>query len=184
MGQKTVVFSDLSGQIITGDDALARIVVHEHPELGDGPVEIEALTDEARALEKAALRVAVADLYLPGRVRTPPGGAGGRLVRQAGHRPGHERGARSARPARRTPKSTAVSPARGDRTDYGTLANAGKPHKGRVTDAEKRLVRERFDEINDRLVAEGTRTISLIDREHVERYGLEELARSRGIEPG
>jgi hypothetical protein len=33
-------------------------------------------------------------------------------------------------------------------------------------------------------VAEGTRTISLIDREHVERYGLEELARSRGIEPG
>jgi hypothetical protein len=38
VGQKTVKFSDLSGEIIIRDDALARIVVHEHPELGDGPV--------------------------------------------------------------------------------------------------------------------------------------------------
>ena len=64
MGQKTVRFSDLSGQLIMHDDALARIVVHEHPELGDGPVEIEALTEEAEAMEEAALRVAVVDLYL------------------------------------------------------------------------------------------------------------------------
>ena len=44
MGQKTVRFSDLSGQLILEDDALARIVVQEHPELVDGPVEIEAYT--------------------------------------------------------------------------------------------------------------------------------------------
>jgi len=56
MGQKTVRFSDLSGQLITHDDALARIVVHEHPELVDGPVEIEALTDEAEAIEQLANR--------------------------------------------------------------------------------------------------------------------------------
>jgi hypothetical protein len=49
MGQKTVRFSDLSGQLILDDDALARIVVHEHPELGDGPVEIEAMIEEAEA---------------------------------------------------------------------------------------------------------------------------------------
>ena len=66
MGQKTVRFSDLSGQLIMQDDALARIVIHEHPELGDGPVEIEVLADEARIIEKAALRVALVDLYLPG----------------------------------------------------------------------------------------------------------------------
>ncbi len=66
MGQKTVRFSDLSGELITRDDALARIVIHEHPELGDSPVEIEGLADEAAAIEKAALRVAVVDLYLPG----------------------------------------------------------------------------------------------------------------------
>src|SRR5260370_24173682 len=65
MGQKTVRFSDLSGQLITHDDALARIVVHEHPELVDGPDEIEALTDEAEAIEQSSLRVPVIDLYLP-----------------------------------------------------------------------------------------------------------------------
>ncbi|HTU06675.1 MAG TPA: hypothetical protein VMG13_14070 [Trebonia sp.] len=66
MGQKTVRFSDLSGQLIMREDALARIVIHEHPDLGDGPVEIEALADEALALEKDTLRVAVLDVYLPG----------------------------------------------------------------------------------------------------------------------
>jgi len=66
VGQKTVRFSDLSGQLITQDDALARIVIHEHPELGDSPVEFEALTDEAMVIEKAALRVAVVELHLPG----------------------------------------------------------------------------------------------------------------------
>jgi hypothetical protein len=66
MGQKTVRFSDLSGQLIMREDVLARIVIHEHPDLGDGPVEIEALADEALALEKETLRVAVLDLYLPG----------------------------------------------------------------------------------------------------------------------
>src|ERR1700744_996717 len=66
MGQKTVRFSDLSGQLIMREEALARIVIHEHPELGDGPVEIEALADEALAMEKDGIRVAVLDLSLPG----------------------------------------------------------------------------------------------------------------------
>jgi hypothetical protein len=66
MGQKTVRFSDLSGQLIMREEALARIVIHEHPDLDEGPVEIEALADEALALEKDTLRVAVLDLYLPG----------------------------------------------------------------------------------------------------------------------
>ena len=66
MGQKTVRFSDLSGQLIIREEALARIVIHEHPDLDEGPVEIEALADEALALEKDTLRVAVLDVYLPG----------------------------------------------------------------------------------------------------------------------
>ena len=66
MGQKTVRFSDLSGQLIMRDDVLARIVIQEHPDLGDGPVEIETLADEALAMEKEPLRVAVLDVYLPG----------------------------------------------------------------------------------------------------------------------
>lgn len=60
-----VKFSDLSGEIIP-DDAVARIVVHEHPELSGGPVEIEVLADEAVAAEQAAVPVAVVELHLPG----------------------------------------------------------------------------------------------------------------------
>ncbi|HYZ52236.1 MAG TPA: hypothetical protein VE733_01820 [Streptosporangiaceae bacterium] len=179
MGQKTVRFSDLSGQLITEEDALARIVVHEHPELGDSPVEFEALTDEAMVIEKAALRVAVVELHLPGedapRRVTMEAEAFDRL---ATDKPMSELlvTARPVRPARRPARSAPADAGRGVRVDYATLEHAGEPHKGKITDAEKQLVRDHFEEINDRLVAQGLRTISLTDPEHVERYGLEELA--------
>jgi hypothetical protein len=66
MGQKLVKFSDLSGELITNDESVARIVIHEHPELGGSPVEIEVQADEARAVEKAAVPVALVEIYLPG----------------------------------------------------------------------------------------------------------------------
>jgi hypothetical protein len=183
VGQKTVRFSDLSGEIIIRDDAVARIVVHEHPELGDGPVEIEALADEATAIEKAALRVAVVDLYLPGEEEPRRVAVDADSFDQlATDRPMSEI-LIAARPVRRSSRAVA-GPARGDRTNYADPAHAGQPHKGRITDAEKQLVRERFDEINARLAGQGIRTISLADPEHVDRYGLEELARSGGVEPG
>jgi hypothetical protein len=187
MGQKTVRFSDLSGQLIMQDDALARIVIHEHPELGDGPVEIEVLADEAKVIEKAAVRVALVDLFFPGeeeprRVAMDADA----FDKLATERPMAELliQAPRARTVRRTPSRAAASagaaPAgRGDR-DYTTLEHAGKPHRGKTTDEEKALVREHFDEINERLAAEGLRTISLDDPDHVERYGLEELAAARG----
>ncbi len=182
MGQKTVRFSDLSGQLIMHDDALARIVVHEHPELGEGPVEIEALTDEAEAMEQAALRVAVVDLYLPDDIEPR------RIVMEAdafdklaSENPMSEL-LIAARPARRSPRTSANGTSRGDRLDYATVEHAGQPHKGKTTDAEKQLVRDHFDEINERLAAQGHRTISLTDPEHVERYGLERLAKKRNVE--
>jgi hypothetical protein len=182
VGQKTVRFSDLSGEIIPSGDAVARIVIHEHPGLGDAPVEIEVLPDEARAIEKAALRVAVAEVFLPGddeprRVTTDVDTFDGLATDQA-----MSEIIAAARPARRS--SRTVSGTRNDRVDYASAEHAGKPHKGRITDGEKELVRARYDEINELLAGQGIRTISLGDRDHVERYGLEELARSRGIEPG
>lgn len=189
MGQKTVRFSDLSGQLITEDDALARIVVHDHPELGDSPVEFEALTDEAKVIEKAALRVAIVELHVPGEDEPR------RVVLDAAtfdalatDTPMNELliTARPARPARRATKTTSGAASStssssgsgsGGRVNYATLEHAGEPHKGKTTDLEKQLVRDHFDEINDRLVAQGLRTISLADPEHVERYGLQDLAR-------
>ncbi|MBO0820322.1 MAG: hypothetical protein J2P26_05675, partial [Nocardiopsaceae bacterium] len=83
----------------------------------------------------------------------------------------------AARPARRSRAGAPRAGApRADRPDYGTLEHAGKPHRGKATDAEKALVRDHLDEINQRLSAEGLRTISLTDPEHVERYDLADLA--------
>jgi hypothetical protein len=177
MGQKTVRFSDLSGQLIMQDDALARIVVHEHPDLGDGPVEIEALADEALAMEKSALNVAVLDLYLPGeeepRRVVMDADAFGELATE---RPVSEL-LIAARPAKKSRAAgSRAGGSKADRVDYGTLEHAGKPHRGKATDAEKTLVRENLDEINERLTEQGLRTISLEDPEHVERYGLADLA--------
>jgi hypothetical protein len=182
MGSKTVRFSDLSGQLIMDDDALARIVVHEHPELVDGPVEIEALAGEAEAMEQAGLRVAVVEVYLPDDIEPR------RIVMEADafdklatEHP-MEQLLIAARPARRSPRTSASGGSRSDRLDYATLEHAGKPHKGKTTDVEKRLVRDHFDRINDRLAAQGIRTISLTEPDHVERYGLQEFARQRHAE--
>jgi hypothetical protein len=182
MGQKTVRFSDLSGQLIMHDDALARIVVHEHPELGDVPVEIEALTEEAETIEDAALRVAVIDLYLPDDIEPR------RIVMEAdafdklATQSSMAELLTAARPVRRSTKVSTSGGSRGDRLDYTTLEHAGKPHKGKITDTEKQLVHDHLDEINERLTGQGLRTISLTEPEHVERYGLQELARERSME--
>ena len=170
VGQKTVRFSDLSGQLILEDGARARIVVCEHPGLAGGPVEIEAMLGEAGAIEAAALPVAVVEIHLPGddqpRRVTLEADAFDKL---ATDRPMSELLA-AARPARRSSRPAAP---RDTRIDYATLEHAGKPHKGKTTDEEKRLVREHFDQINERLAAQDLRTISRTDPEHVERYGLD-----------
>ena len=175
MGQKTVRFSDLSGQLINDDEVPARIVVTEHPELADSPVEIEALVDEARVMEKAGMPVAIVDIYFPGDLPRRVALEAGAFDKLATDKPMSELLA-AARPARRAPRSTAALAAREDRVNYATLEHAGRPHKGKTTDAEKQLVLDHLDEINERLAAENLRTISLTDAEHVERYGLERLA--------
>jgi hypothetical protein len=175
MGQKTVRFSDLSEQLITEDGALVRIVVHEHPELDGQAVEIEAHLDEVQAITEGALEVAVVDLYTAGepepRRVTLDAAVFDKL---ATSRSMAELliAARPARPAKRAPKPGAPAAA-GDRTDYGTLEHAGTPHKGKTTDAEKRLVREHLAEVNKRLAAAGLRVIDPADPAHAERYGLE-----------
>jgi hypothetical protein len=188
VGQKTVRFSDLSGQLIMQDDALARIVIHEHPELGDGPVEIEVLADEAKVIEKAGLSVALVDIYLPGeeephRIAMDAAAfdqlATERTMAELLIQAPRARAAKRASSRAGASAGAGASGSRGDR-DYATLEHAGKPHRGKTTDEEKALVREHFDEINERLAAEGLRTISLDDTEHVERYGLEALVAERG----
>ena len=182
MGQKTVRFSDLSGQLIMHDDALARIVVHEHPELGDGPVEIEALTEEAEAMEEAALRVAVIDLYLPDDIEPR------RIVMEA------DAFDKLATQSSMAELLTAARPVQAEHEVLGWRRLARGPPRlrdprarGQAAQGEdhrhrEELVRDHLDEINERLAGQGLRVISLTDPEHVERYGLQDLARERNLE--
>jgi hypothetical protein len=176
MGQKTVRYSDLSEQLIIEDSDLVRIVVHEHPELDNQAVEIEAHLDEVRAIVDAALEVAVVELRLPGesepRRVTLDAAVFDKLARS---RPMAEL-LIAARPAKRAAASRAATGADRQRVDYGTLEHAGKPHKGRITDAEKQLVREHLAEINVRLAADGLRTIDPADPALAERYDLQDVA--------
>jgi hypothetical protein len=179
VGQKTVRFSDLSGEIIT-DEAPSRIVIHEHPDLVGGPVEIDVLGDEALAVEKAAVRVTVLDLYLPGDDEPRRVTVLADDFDKAATDAAMSELLAAARPARRASRAAASAPARGSAASFATLETAGRPHKGRITEAEQRFVREHFDAINERLAAEGLRPIDLDDPVHIERYDLGELAVKRG----
>jgi hypothetical protein len=61
---------------------------------------------------------------------------------------------------------------RRDRVDYTSIEYAGRPHRGRITDAEKQIVRDNLDEVNRRLRDAGLREINPDDQTMWERYGL------------
>jgi hypothetical protein len=62
MVQRMVRFSDLTNKIIE-DGGAVRVVIEQHPDLGNGPVEIEATKDEADVIRKDALSVVSLKIY-------------------------------------------------------------------------------------------------------------------------
>lgn len=177
MAQRMVRFSDLTNKIIEDDDAIVRIVVEQHPALGNGPVEIEAARDEVEPIRKGALSVVSLKLYQddgsePEAV-TMEIEAFNNLV--AGMDMADIiRRAEPAYPPRKQARSASASII--DKLDYSTLEHAGKPHRGKATDVEKKTVRDNLPAVNERLKRDGIRTIDLGNAEHVTRYGLEALA--------
>lgn len=178
MGQKVVKFSDLTGKILA-DDELVRLVVTQHPALDDGPVEIEAAPSELDGIEDKTVEVVTFEIHAPGQ---PPRSLVVNLDvfdKLATDNP-------MATVLKDAPKSYA-KPARArptgePRINYGSVEHAGKPHKGKTTDAEKQIVRDHLDAVNQRLQGEGLRTIDLDNPEHVSRYGLEALVKAKDAE--
>lgn len=70
------------------------------------------------------------------------------------------------------PKRRGTTAARRSKTNYATLEHAGEAHRGRITEAEKELVRKNLDQINRRLRDSGQREIDPNDQTMKERYGL------------
>jgi hypothetical protein len=178
MAVKVVHVSDISGKE-ADEQALGRLVVHEHPEYADLPVTLEVLPEEVEQLQGASRFVTVEWL--------PPGARKGeRMVVSlddfnllagpgvmesavqdaliAKHRSRPRSGGGTAAPSGRSGRG---------KVNYATLEHAGEPHRGRITEAEKELVRKNLDQINRRLREAGQREIDPSDQAMRDRYGLE-----------
>ncbi len=170
MGQKIIDVSDLSGMTFMPDDQRVRVVVLEHPHLPGHPVQLEALLTEVTPALDAALSVARVEVHMPGengpRVMILEADDFDALAKDT---PMTE--LLKAAPAAKASKRPAQTPA-GTGTDYGTLEHAGRPHRGRVTDAEAQIVRGHLAEVNTRLAGEGHRQIDPGNPTDAGRYGF------------
>jgi hypothetical protein len=173
---KVVHVSDLSGKQ-ADEDAFAKLIVHEHPNY-QTPITLEVLPDEVGDLPDDEQYVSIELIQ--------PGDRSGRraiialerfnklassddmntVLLNAVAETHQRRGGGQVVPVRGRGRS------RKDRVDYATIEHAGRPHRGRITDAEKELVRNNLDRINTRLRSEGQREIDPNDETLKERYGL------------
>jgi hypothetical protein len=180
MAVKVVHVSDISGKE-ADEQSLGRLVVHEHPEYADLPVTLEVLPDEVESLQSASRFVTV-EWIAPGarkgdrmvvslddfNLLAGPGvmesAVQDALISKHRSRPRSGGGGGSAPSAGRSGRG---------KVNYATLEHAGEPHRGRITEAEKELVRKNLDQINRRLRDAGQREIDPSDQAMRDRYGLE-----------
>jgi hypothetical protein len=176
MAVKVVHVSDISGKE-ADEQSLGRLVVHEHPEYADLPVTLEVLPEEVETLQGASRFVTV-EWIAPGARK------GERMVVSlddfnllagAGVMESAVQDALIAKHRNRPRSVTGGSGGRSGRgkVNYATLEHAGEPHRGRITEAEKELVRKNLDQINRRLRDAGQREIDPSDQAMRDRYGLE-----------
>jgi hypothetical protein len=179
MAVKTVRVSDLSGKQADDDD-MARLVIHEHPQY-QGPITLDVLPDEVGELPESEAYVSIEVIQ--------PGSRSGqkallsldRFNKLAG---GQDMSAivmrvvagtqqqRAQQEAPRRPRRTQATSGSKVKVNYATLDHAGEPHRGRITDAEKELVRNNLEAVNERLARDGKRTIDPNNLDMRERYGL------------
>jgi hypothetical protein len=195
MSTRLVIVSDLSGQeIADGDNVEVRVLELEGL---SQPVKIDASTAEADRLSLEAKPLALLELVLPnGEVRRVAieadqfkrsiRGDADEVLANAEGLSFTPQAPAAEEPKRRTrrPRGEGVPAAsRGEKIDYTSVEYAGRVKRGQVSEGEKETVRNHFDEVNRNLEAAGQRTIDLSDIAMVEKYGLQELAKERGITP-
>lgn len=181
MAVKTIHVSDISGKE-ADESSLGRLVVHEHPEYSDLPVTLEALPEELEQLHSTSARFVTVEWIRPGarkgeRITVPIEDfnllAGPGVMDNAIQDALISKHRSRSRPGEST-RTAGGGGARAGRAkvNYATLEHAGEPHRGRITEAEKELVRSHLNEINKRLSDGGLREIDPADPTMKERYGL------------
>jgi hypothetical protein len=182
VAERLVKFSDLTNTMIEPGTPYARLVVERHSELAPGSrVSLDCLPSELKGVDDVEIDLVLLTIYEDG--RDPRKVALQREDFDALARGDDDMStliANGVQPVKPEPERSR-SRARAERVDYSLVEHAGRPHRGATTDAEKETVRANLDAVNERLAREGHRQIDLADAEHVERYGLAELAEERGV---
>jgi hypothetical protein len=186
MAVKVVHVSDLSGKEADGHE-LGKLVVHAHPGFADLPVTLEAFAEEIEQLQGASRFVTI-EWIAPGArggerltvslddFNQLTGGDGMDAVVQqaiiAKHETSVPQQQGGARRRGRAARVDGGGRSGGPKVNYASLEHAGEPHRGRITETEKALVRDHLDAVNQRLRRAGKREIDPTDPELRERYGL------------
>jgi hypothetical protein len=186
MGQKTIIFSDIS-QADIDDTNHARVVVN-HPDL-PFPVELDVTTEEAEKFQNTALRLVNVTVYAPDQpVRhvTIETRTLDRLFDKVDFDKVLEGGRKAEEPSldasgstyeqrrRNARQSGAVGGAsRTDKVNYASLEHCGQLHKGRIAPEEARLVRGNQERASQNRYAQTGKDINWDDPVERKRYGLD-----------
>lgn len=176
MAERTVIVSDLGGEELPNDQHVKLIV--EHPDY-QMPLELDSSVEEAEKFQDTALRIVTVTIHAPNvpvrkvRVETKtidklfPKVNFDEVLQGA-------RKAELATPVRRTPGRPARTPSApaGDKIDYTSPENAGKLHRGRITEAEKDWVRANRDMASYNREQQTGKPIDFDDPAEVKRYSL------------
>jgi hypothetical protein len=172
---KQIHVSDLSGKQ-ADDDQMARLVIHEHPQY-QGPITLDVLPDEIGELPESERYVSI-EVILPG----DRSGQKALISLEKFNKLAPDMSSivmnaveAQTAPAPSEPKRRGRRGGAGSgrgKVNYASLEHAGEPHRGRITEAEKELVRDNLEAVNKRLRDVGLREIDPNDATMRDRYGL------------
>jgi hypothetical protein len=180
MAVKVVRVSDLS-DVQTDESRFGKLIVHQHPDFAQ-TITLDVLPDEIGDLPESETYVEI-EFVQPGdssgqratltvdQFNKLGGSKDMKAILMRVLEEQRQTGAPEA-PSPRRRRQGGAAPSRG-KTNYASLEHAGEPHRGRITDAEKELVRGNLDNINKRLREAGQREIDPNDPTMKERYGLD-----------
>lgn len=180
MAVKVVRVSDLSDRQ-ANESELGKLIVRQHPDFAQ-VITLDVLPDEIGELPESETYVEI-EFVQPGdtsgqratltvdQFNELGGSQDMKAVLTRALEEQRQSGVQEAPAPKRRGRQSGTTSARG-KTNYASLEHAGEPHRGRITDAEKELVRGNLDKINKRLREAGQREIDPNDATMKERYGL------------
>jgi hypothetical protein len=188
MARVEIRVSDLSRQPIEDETQAARLIV-EHPDYQE-PIGLDVLPQEVTPyLDDEATRFVVLSLEEPDNPNPDKryamalddfnrlfqvGDSQSALEEAYAQQQEEQRQRRTRRKGAGKKESRQKQPRQRqqERVDYTSPEHAGEPHRGTVSEEEKRYVRENLMEVNWRLEQEGHRTIDPNDPEMAARYSF------------